>query len=73
MRPATIIGIILIALSVLSFAYQGIPYHTREKVIDLGPIQATAEKDKSIPLPPIFGAIALVGGIVLIVAGSKQH
>lgn len=73
MKPATIIGIILIALSVLSFAYQGIPYHTREKVIDLGPIQATAEKDKSIPLPPIFGAIALVGGIVLILAGSKQH
>jgi hypothetical protein len=73
MKPATLIGIILIALSVLSFAYQGIPYKTREKVIDLGPIQATAEKDKSIPLPPIFGAIALVGGIVLIFAGSKQH
>ncbi|HTM08668.1 MAG TPA: DUF3185 domain-containing protein [Verrucomicrobiae bacterium] len=73
MKPATIIGVILIALSVLSFAYQGIPYRTREKVVDLGPIQATAEKDKSIPLPPIFGAIALVGGIVLIVAGSKQN
>jgi len=73
MKPATIIGIILIALSVLSFAYQGIPYRTREKVIDLGPIQATAEKDKSIPLPPIFGVIALVGGIVLIFAGSKQQ
>ena len=73
MKPATIIGVILIALSVLSFAYQGIPYRTRETVVDLGPIQATAEKDKNIPLPPIFGAIALVGGIVLIFAGSKQH
>ena len=73
MRPATLIGIILIALSVLSFAYQGIPYRTRETVVDLGPIHATEEKDKSIPLPPIFGAIALVGGIVLIVAGTRQH
>jgi len=67
MKPATLIGIILIALSVLSFAYQGIPFKTREKVVDLGPIQATAERDRSIPLPPIFGAIALIGGIVLIV------
>jgi hypothetical protein len=73
MKPAMLIGIILIALSVLSFAYQGIPYKTREKVIDIGPIEATAEKDKSIPLPPIFGAIALVGGIVLLIAGARQH
>jgi hypothetical protein len=73
MKPAMLIGIILIALSVLSFAYQGIPYKTREKVIDIGPIEATAEKNKSIPLPPIFGGIALVGGIVLLIAGSRQH
>jgi hypothetical protein len=73
MKPAVLIGIILIALSVLSFAYQGIPYKTREKVVDIGPIEATAEKNKSIPLPPIFGGIALVGGIVLLIAGSRQH
>ncbi|HEY2986950.1 MAG TPA: DUF3185 domain-containing protein [Candidatus Binatia bacterium] len=73
MKPATLIGIILIALSVLSFAYQGIPYKTREKVIDIGPIEATAEKNKSIPLPPIFGGIALVGGIALIIAGTREH
>jgi hypothetical protein len=73
MKPAMLIGIILIALSVLSFAYQGIPYKTREKVIDIGPIEATAEKNKSIPLPPIFGGIALVGGIVLLIAGTRQH
>ncbi|MGH7769839.1 MAG: DUF3185 domain-containing protein [Candidatus Binatia bacterium] len=73
MKPAMLIGIILIALSVLSFAYQGIPYKTREKVVDIGPIEATAEKNKSIPLPPIFGGIALVGGIVLLIAGTRQH
>jgi hypothetical protein len=73
MKPVTIIGIILIALAVFSFAYQGIPFKTREKVVDLGPIQATAERDRSIPLPPIFGAIALIGGIVLIYSGTRQH
>jgi hypothetical protein len=63
----------LIALAVLSFAYQGIPYKTREKVIDIGPIEATAEKNKSIPLPPVFGGLALVGGIVLLIAGTKER
>lgn len=73
MKPATLIGIVLIALSLLSFAYNGIPYTTREKVIDIGPIEATAEKHKSIPLPPIFGAFALIGGVALVIVGAKQH
>jgi hypothetical protein len=72
MRPKIIIAIILIALGIVAFAYQGITYTTREKVVDLGPIQMTADKTKTIPLPPIMGAIALVGGIVLLVAGSRK-
>ena len=72
MRPNIIIAIILIALGIAAFAYQGITYTTREKVVDLGPIQVTSEKTKTIPLPPIMGAIALVGGIVLLVMGSKK-
>jgi hypothetical protein len=72
MRPKIIIAIILIVLGIAAFAYQGITYTTREKVVDLGPIQVTAEKTKTIPLPPIVGAIALVGGIVLLVMGSKK-
>jgi len=72
MRPKIIIAIILIALGIAAFAYQGITYTTREKVVDLGPIQVTAEKTKTIPLPPIVGAIALVGGIVLLVMGIKK-
>ncbi|HEY5496827.1 MAG TPA: hypothetical protein VIK19_00690 [Syntrophales bacterium] len=72
MRPKIVIAIILIALGIAAFAYQGITYTTREKVVDLGPIQVTSEKTKTIPLPPIMGAIALVGGIVLLVMGSKK-
>jgi hypothetical protein len=72
MRPNIIIAIILIALGIAAFAYQGITYTTREKVVDLGPIQVTAEKNKTLPLPPIVGAIALVGGIVLLVVGSRK-
>jgi len=72
MRPKIIIAIILIALGIVAFAYQGITYTTREKVVDVGPIQVTAEKTKMLPLPPIMGAIALVGGIVLLVMGSKK-
>jgi hypothetical protein len=72
MRPKIIIAIILIALGIVAFAYQGITYTTREKVVDLGPIQVTAEKTKTLPLPPIVGAIALVSGIVLLVMGSKK-
>ncbi len=60
MKPITLIGIILIVMGVITFAYQGITYTTREKVIDLGPIQVTAEKTQRIPLIPIVGGIALV-------------
>jgi hypothetical protein len=70
MRPKAIIAIILIALGITAFAYQGITYTTGEKVVDLGPLQVTAEKTKT--LPHIVGAIALVGGIVLLVVGSRK-
>ena len=72
MRPKIIIAIILITLGIAALAYQGITYTTREKVVDLGPIQMTAEKSKTIPLPPILGAIAIAGGIVLLVVGGRK-
>jgi hypothetical protein len=72
MRPKIIIAIILITLGIVAFAYQGITYTTREKVVDLGSIQVTAEKSKTLPLPPIVGAVALVGGILLLVVGSRK-
>ena len=67
-----LLGIALIILGVVAFAYQGITYTTREKVIDIGPLQATVEKEKTIPLPPIVGAVALVGGIALLMVGAKK-
>lgn len=72
MKTYTLIGIILIVIGIIAFAYQGITYTTREKVVDLGPIQVTADKTKTLPLPPIVGGIALVGGIVLLVMGNKK-
>ena len=71
MKAATIVGIALIILGVVAFAYQGITYTTPEKIIDLGPVQATVETTKTIPLTPLFGGLALVGGIVLLVVGAR--
>jgi len=72
MKRTTLIGGVLIALGVLALAYQGITYTTREKAIDLGPLQVTRERTERIPLPPILGALALVGGIVVLVMGSRR-
>ena len=72
MRPRIIIAIILIVLGIAALAYQGITYTTREKIVDIGPIQMTAEKSKTIPLPPILGGLALAGGIVLLVVGYRK-
>ena len=65
------IGIVLIVLGLVGLAWGGFTYKTREKIVDLGPIQATREKTHNVPLPPIAGAAALIGGIVLVAAGKK--
>ena len=72
MKPIVLIGIALIILGVVAFAYQGITYTSREKIIDIGPIQATQKTKKTIPLPPLLGGIALAGGIVLVIIGAKN-
>jgi len=66
-----IIGIVLIVLGLAGLAWGGFTYKTKEKIIDLGPIEATREKTHSVPLPPIAGAAALIGGIALVAAGKK--
>ena len=66
------LGMILIAIGVLGLAWGGFAYTTREKVVDIGPIHATRDQTHSVPVPPIAGAIALIGGIVLLVAGPKK-
>jgi uncharacterized membrane protein len=72
MKTATILGIALIMLGLVAFAYQGITFTTREKVIDLGPLQATVDKEQTIPLPPLVGGLALVGGIALLIVGARR-
>jgi hypothetical protein len=66
------LGVILIALGLFGLAWGGFTYTTREKVIDIGPIHATRDETHNVPLPPIAGAVALIGGIVLLVA-SRNH
>ncbi|MDP3481424.1 MAG: DUF3185 domain-containing protein [Desulfoprunum sp.] len=73
MKTTVLLAIILIGIGIVAFGYQGFTYTTREKVVDIGPLKVTTEKTRTLPLPPIVGAIALVGGIVLLVVGSKKE
>ena len=61
------IGVILIAIGLIGLLYGGYTYKTREKIIDIGPIQATNEEKHTIPVPPVAGAVALIGGVLLLV------
>ncbi len=72
MKAATLIGILLIVLGIISLAYQGITYTREKTVVDIGPIQATKQEKERIPLPPILGGLALAGGVVLLIAGTRQ-
>jgi hypothetical protein len=72
MKSLSMVGLVLIILGVIGFAYQGITYTKREKVVDLGPIHATKDTHETIPIPPVLSGIALVGGIVLMVTGSRS-
>ncbi len=72
MKTATLAGLVLLVLGVLSLAYQGITYTTHKRIADIGPIQATKEEKQTIPLPPILGGLALAGGVVLLIAGTKR-
>jgi hypothetical protein len=71
MKPITLIGIVSVVLGTLALADQGINYTRQEKILDIGPIHATAEKQERIFPPPVIGALALVGRVVSLVAGAK--
>lgn len=72
MKPLVIVGILLIVIGVIGLAYGGISYTKEKTVVDIGPITATADTRETIPVPPILGGLALVGGIVLLVTASKK-
>ena len=73
MKPLTIVGIILIALGVIALAYQGITYTTKEKIVDIGPLKVEATKEKTIPLPPVLGGVAVAAGVVLLIVGARSR
>jgi uncharacterized membrane protein HdeD (DUF308 family) len=73
MSGRTILGITLIVLGLFALAYQGLTYTTQKRVVDIGPIQTTKEEHHTIPLPPILGAFALVGGIVVVISGRRGN
>ncbi len=72
MKGFVLAGVVLIILGALALAFQGIWYTDREKIIDVGPIQATAEQKKRIPLSPILGGALIAGGVVLVIAGMRR-
>jgi hypothetical protein len=66
------LAIILIALGALAVTYQGFSYVTREKVVDIGPVEVTADKQKTVFLPPVLGAVVLVTGVALLLTSSRR-
>lgn len=72
MKPLSLLGVVLIVLGLVALVYQGITYTSRDTVIDLGPIHATAEREKTIPLSPIVGIAAVAGGVAMLMAGSRK-
>jgi drug/metabolite transporter (DMT)-like permease len=69
---ALFLGITLIVIGVMALTYHGITYTTREKVLQIGPIEATQEVKKTIPLPPFLGGLLLVGGVVLVILAARR-
>jgi hypothetical protein len=73
MKPMTIAGIILIVVGLAALALGGFSYTTRETVVDLGPLQATAERERNFPLPPVAGVAAVAAGVALLVVGRRKR
>lgn len=73
MKTATVAGILLIVVGIISLAYQGIHYTTQKKVLDLGSVEATKTEHHEVSLPPVLGGVCFVGGIILLVAGARDR
>jgi hypothetical protein len=72
MKPLVWLGILLVTLGALALVYQGFTYTRQEKVLDVGPVHATAERHERVSIPPILGGLAVAGGIALLAAGGKK-
>ena len=72
MKPIAIAGVLLILLGLVALAYQGFTYTSRDTVLDIGPIHATADRENTVFLPPLIGAVAVAGGIALLMSGVRR-
>ncbi len=72
MKAPVVVGVVLIILGIAGLAFGGFSFTHKEKVLDLGPIQASADKKESLPIPPILGALAIVGGVVLVATSARR-
>jgi len=72
MKPASLLCVLLVVFGLLALVYQGFTYTKRETVVDIGPVHATADRKKTVPLPQLVGGLARVGGVVLLVAGARR-
>ena len=73
MKPLAVGGVVLIVLGLLALVYQGVTYTSRETVIDIGPLQATAERQRTLPIAPVVGIAGVAGGVALLVAGLRTR
>ena len=73
MKPMAIFGVVLVAVGVVALVYQGVSYTSHDTVLDIGPIHATADRQRTFPLPPIIGLAAVASGVVLLITGGKAH
>jgi hypothetical protein len=72
MRPGAVVGALLVLSGIIMFALGGFSFKSRERVADVGPVEVTAERERSVPVPPFLAGLAIVGGIVLIVASTRR-
>ena len=73
MKPMVIVGVMFVVFGVVALVYQGVSYTSHDTVIDIGPIHATADRERTFPLPPIVGLAAVAGGVVLLITGGKAR
>ena len=72
MKPLSLAGVVLIVLGLVALFYQGIPYTSRETIIDIGPVQATADREKTLSLPPVLGILAVAGGAAMLLFDARR-
>lgn len=73
MKVGALVGILLIVLGVVGFAMGGFSFTHKDKVVDLGPIEATADKKESVAIPPVLSGVAIVAGVLLVAATSRRR